>query len=93
MLSASTEYEEIEIEVTDSEYESESNPESEASDFQSAKSKLEESQANDLRKDSEEHDSANKDTTDSTSDSNSKPSIIYHPAQNDVRSGIYKDSH
>ena len=80
-FSASTEYEEIEVEVTDSEYDSESEPESEAVDFESAKSRLEDSHAHNLEE------PTTKDSADSTSDSNSKPSIIYHPVENDALSG------
>ena len=69
------------MEVTDSEYESESEPESEAAEFQSAKSKLEDDQ------NLPEQDSMTKECTDSTSDSNSKPSIIYHPVENNALSG------
>lgn len=88
--SASTEYEEIEIEVTDSEYESESEPESETADYKSAKSRLEDSHDVNLV----EKYSATKDSADSTSDSNSKPSIIYHPVENDAlseSSGEYEE--
>lgn len=86
--SASTEYEEIEVEVTDSEYDSESEPESEAVDFESAKSRLEDSHAHNLEE------PTTKDSADSTSDSNSKPSIIYHPVENDAlseSSGEYEE--